>query len=238
MEIPTAELLSEARSELRVARFRPLRAQDVERYDFPLAPEEKVKTTAGEERGTSHLCVVDELGNVAAVTTSVNWPFGAVFSAGGIFLNNQLDDFDKPATKGGGEPAWVAGSRNLPGAGRRPVSSMSPTIVFENGAPVLCIGGSGGRTIISGTLQVAYRILVKDEAPEQAVARPRVHPQGHPNDLWYEESLPQEVVTQLASRGHALKAARYGSKLQLIRLQGGRLVGVSDSRKGGAAVGL
>jgi gamma-glutamyltranspeptidase/glutathione hydrolase len=185
--------------------------------------------------------VVDAEGNVAAVTTTVNLPFGARFTAAGMVMNDEMDDF---ASAVGEANAFglPGGAPNLPGPGRRPVSTMSPTIVFDDQGPVLCIGASGGSRIVTAIEQVAWHTLVRGLDPEEALDHPRVHHQGYPNELRVEESNPQprEVVDGLVARGHTIAAASHSAVVQLIRIRsagGPRLIAVSDARKGGQPAG-
>src|SRR5690606_32561724 len=98
-----------------------------------------------------------------SITTTVNLPFGARYTAAGIVMNDEMDDFASAVDE---QNAFhlPGGARNLPGPGRRPVSSMSPTIVFDDEGPVLCIGASGGSRIPSAVEQVALGIL-RDHLP-------------------------------------------------------------------------
>jgi gamma-glutamyltranspeptidase/glutathione hydrolase len=192
--------------------------------------------------GTSHLCIVDAEGNVASVTTTVNLTFGAQYSAGGFVMNDEMDDFARAV---GASNAFElgGGANNLVGPGRRPVSSMSPTIVFDDRGPVLCIGAAGGSRIPTATEQVALRILVRGESPGDAARAPRVHHQGEPGALRTERfaPMPGAVLASLGARGHALDLLDNVAVVSLVRIErsdrGTRLVAVSDVRKGGRPAG-
>ena len=155
--------------------------------------------SAPDNAGTSHLCVVDAEGNVASVTTTVNLPFGARFTGGGIVLNDEMDDFASGIGKANAF-GLVGGARNLPGPWKRPVSTMSPTIVFEGGEPVLCVGASGGSRIVTATQQVAMNVLLRGMNAGDAVAAPRIHHQGVPDALRVEKVAPLDPELQDALR--------------------------------------
>lgn len=240
VDVPTAALLSAERAAQRAPLFHPALAYDTERYDVPLPGHEHGPATPGGDAGTSHLCVVDAEGNVAAVTTTVNLSFGARFTAAGIVMNDEMDDFAREV----GEPnafGLVGGAPNLPGPGRRPVSSMSPTIVFEGDEPVLCLGAAGGSRIITATQQVALFSVLLGDTPSEALARRRVHHQGVPAELFVEEDLDPALRVQLEARGHVLREIGHSANVQMIRIDrdGERQVlrAASDPRKGGRPAG-
>ncbi len=241
VDVPVTALLEEARTARRSDVFRRQVATHADLYALPLPDPPAGPPSPPEEHGTSHLCVVDEEGNVAAVTTTVNLPFGARFTAAGIVMNDEMDDF----ASGIGEAnafGLPGGAPNLPGPGHRPVSTMSPTIVFDDQGPVLCIGASGGSRIVTATEQVAWHTLVRGVDPYEALNHPRVHHQGYPNELRIEETNPQpeSVVEGLVARGHHITVARHSAVVQLIRINrdgSPRLIAVSDPRKGGMPAG-
>jgi len=192
---------------------------------------------SSKEKGTSHLVVTDAEGNVVALTTTINGPFGAsiVPEGTGILLNNELDDFTHP------DDAKVFGltdgGPNRPRPRARPVSSMTPTIVIENGAPILALGGSGGTRITTGTTQAALARLVFELDPSACVSAPRFHTQGA--DLLLDKDIPADVRAGLASRGETVKDEPFtASAIQMIawtRQQGQppRILAASDPRKAG-----
>lgn len=234
VDVPLARLRAPARLDARAARFDPARAQPTEAWALPL--EATAASVPGAEGGTSHVCVVDAEGNVASVTTSINLGFGARFSAAGYALNDQLDDFARP----GGEPnafGLRGGAPNLPGPGRRPVSSATPLIVLRDGVPVLCAGGSGGSRIITATEQAALLALVLGRSPADAVASRRVHHQGDPDDVLVEEGLDPELVRGLGARGHLMTRVSNLAAVQLIRIDEDGLRPASDARTTGGVAG-
>lgn len=242
VDVPIQALLAAARADQRARAFHPHLAQPLDRYELPLAGRDARPATPGGDAGTSHLCVVDAEGNVAAVTTTVNLPFGARFTAAGIVLNDQMDDFAREV----GQPnafGLVGGAPNLPGPGRRPLSSMSPTIVFEGDRPVMCAGAAGGSRIITATEQVLLFSLLFGDTAGEAMARRRVHHQAVPNTLYYEHGMDEAMVAALAARGHATSELDHSAVVQAIRIVYGedgavaQIQAASDPRKGGRPAG-
>ncbi len=238
--LPLQAMMSTARLEKRVHGFSTEEAMPSTVYDVPLSSTEP-SLRAPDNAGTSHLCVVDAQGNVAAVTTTVNLPFGARYTAGGLVMNDEMDDF----TSDPGKPnafGLVGGARNLPGPRKRPVSTMSPTIVFQDGKPVLCIGASGGSRIVTATEQVALRILLLGEDAAETIAAPRIHHQAQPAELRVEKIAPLDDALQqeLRARGHEIDPIHNVATVQLIyidRSEAKQLRAASDPRKGGAPAG-
>lgn len=191
-----------------------------------------------EDGGTSHLSVVDSRGNAVACTETINLAFGSLLAVEGFCLNNQMDDF----TTVRGEPN-AFGLRqsevNLPEPGKRPLSSMSPTIVLDDGGRVLAVAGaSGGPRIISATAQVLWRVVEGGEDPESAVRAPRLHHQWSPDavyfETWGEIGLTDRVRAGLEAMGHELRARLDIGAVQIIaRAPDGSWRAASDPRKGG-----
>jgi gamma-glutamyltranspeptidase/glutathione hydrolase len=192
------------------------------------------------EQGTSHLVVVDGEGNIVTLTTTVNGPFGSSIVAGdtGILLNNELDDFTAPDDVKAF--ALADGGPNRPRPRARPVSSMTPTIVIENGQPILALGGSGGTRIATGVTQATLGRLVFDLDPNACVSSPRIHAQG--GDLLVDRDITADVRDALKARGETVKDEPFmGSAIQMIawsRPPSGapHLLAASDPRKGGLAL--
>lgn len=235
VDVPLAALVDPARAAERASRFAPWHARPSDDFLLPIAPEPRA--TPGGDAGTSHLCVVDEEGNVLSLTTTVNLLFGAQLTAHGIVLNDQMDDF----ARGVGEDnafGLVGGAPNLPGPGRRPVSSMSPTIVFALGLPTMCVGASGGSRIPTATEQVLLFALVFGEHASDAVSHRRIHHQAHPDELLYERGLDPATVLGLELRGHVVREIEGSANVQAIVLRrhdDGTLTleAASDPRKNG-----
>jgi gamma-glutamyltranspeptidase/glutathione hydrolase len=241
VRVPVDALLAPARLAARAAVFDPAHARPSMAYDLPL-PEGPATTPAAVPvgTGTSHLCIVDAEGNVASVTTTVNIPFGAGVSVGGFWLNDELDDFTDPAAPPGPTPI-PNGTANLPAPGRRPVSTMAPTIVFDGDLPSLCVGGSGGTRIVTSVTQAAWRAVVLHQPVGEAVAHPRIHQAATPDTLSAEAATPEAVLAALRARGHTVEPLRFGAIVQAIRIvrtpTGVTLEAASDPRKGGRPAG-
>lgn len=235
VQVPLAALSAPERSAARAERYHPALALAGESYALPLA-EPPARARQPDNRGTSHLCVVDAEGNIASVTTTVNLPFGAGIGVGGFWLNDEMDDF---AREVGERNAFglVGGGNNLPAPGKRPISSMSPTLVFHGDEPVLCIGGSGGSRIPTAVEQVALYVLHDGMHPAQAVIAPRVHHQVDPEQVDARD-VPEAMLAELAARGHRVAPTQWAAHVQAIRLVRGEdgtrtLQAASDPAKGG-----
>jgi gamma-glutamyltranspeptidase/glutathione hydrolase len=189
------------------------------------------------EKGTSHLVVTDAEGNIVALTTTVNGSFGSsiVPEGTGIVLNDELDDFTHP------DDAKVFGQKdggpNRPRPRARPVSSMAPTIVLEDGQPIVALGGSGGTRIGTGVTEAAVARLVFGLDPNACVSSPRFHTQGV--DLFVDPEVAPDVRENLTARGERVKEEPvHISAIQMIawkREQGrpARILAASDPRKAG-----
>ncbi len=156
-------------------------------------------------------------------------------------MNDEMDDF----ASGIGEAnafGLVGGARNLPGPWKRPVSTMSPTIVLQSGKPALCVGASGGSRIVTATQQVAMNVLLHGMNASEAVAAPRIHHQGTPEALRVETIAPMDSALEdaLRSRGHQIKPIHNVANVQVIQIERSperRLGAASDPRKGGRPAG-
>lgn len=233
VEVPLDALFAPERIAARAAQYHPALAVSKEAYTQPLS-HEKPAAKQPDNAGTSHLCVVDAEGNIASVTTTVNLAFGARFSAEGLWLNNEMDDF---AREVGAPNAFglTGGAPNLPAPGKRPLSSMTPTIVFKDDAPVLCVGGSGGSRIITAVEQVALSVLIDGLHPAQAIGAPRLHHQAEPEAVDARD-LPERAYEELKRRGHAMRPMGFAAQVQAIAVGPagpGRLRAGADPIKGG-----
>lgn len=196
-----------------------------------------------DDHGTSHFCVIDSTGMAVACTETINLPFGALIAvpALGFPLNNQMDDF---ATRPGEPNAFglIQSDRNAPAPGKRPLSSMSPTIVLRDGEVVAIVGASGGPRIITGTLQVLLRVLVDRMDGSAAVEAPRLHHQWLPDRVEFDARWSDaDVRAGLSARGHELHDRDDVGHVQCItvNMSGGErtLEAACDSRKGGRPAG-
>jgi gamma-glutamyltranspeptidase/glutathione hydrolase len=188
-------------------------------------------TAAHEGANTTHFSVVDRFGNAVANTTSLNFNYGVGLVADntGILLNNELDDF---SAKPGAPNAFglVGGSANAPAPGKRPLSSMTPTIVLRDGRPVLVTGAPGGSRIITTVLQVIVNVIDFKEPVAEAVAAPRVHHQWLPDRVVVEKSLPEAIIQALEQRGHTVVTGSASGSANSVAVTPRGLLGAADSR--------
>ncbi len=238
--VPVKRLLSDEYLKARAAKFDRIRTHEPETYGTRAAPPD--------DGGTSHLCVVDSRGGAVACTETINLVFGSLLPVTkfGFILNDQMDDF----TTRRGEPnafKLVQSDKNLPAPGKRPLSSMAPTIVLDKDGKVEAIAGaSGGPRIITGTAQVLLNSLLLGLPAAEAVARPRMHHQWMPNLLEIEDNYPGkwnglEVKFWMQKLHHQSVPAKEHCAVQLIKrvTEDGktRWQAASDPRKGGSPAG-
>ncbi len=190
---------------------------------------------AREGANTTHYSVVDSHGNAVSNTYTLNFPYGVglVAEGTGVLLNNELDDFT--AAPGASNAFGLVGfEANLPGPGKRPLSSMSPTIVLKDGKPVLVTGTPGGSRIISAVLQVVVNVLDYKMDVAAAVAAPRVHHQWMPDDVRVERGFSEEVLDALRAKGHRVIEPLGQTSANSIAVTRGGLLGAPDPRTRGA----
>ncbi|KAK7106260.1 hypothetical protein V1264_017532 [Littorina saxatilis] len=188
---------------------------------------------------TAHLSMVDEEGNAVAVTSTINARFGSKRRGmrTGIVFNDEMDDFSSPnITNIFGIPPSPA---NFIKPGKRPLSSMCPTVIVDPQGDVrLVVGGAGGSRITTATAYVATRELWLGESVDTAVSALRLHHQLLPDYISYETGFDQKVLNGLEQLGHKTKSANVGKSIvQAISRQGGMLYAASDFRKGGTPDG-
>lgn len=180
---------------------------------------------------TTHIAAADQQGNWVAITTTLNTSFGSkvVIPGTGVLLNNQMDDF---VAQPGVPNAFglVGAEANSIAPGKRPLSSMSPTLVLKNGAPVLTLGAAGGPTIITQVFQTLVRYLALGQSLREAVAGHRVHHQWQPPLLFVEPTVDQSVQEQLAQKGHSLRDMGSFGGTQAISFKNGRFQAVTEPR--------
>jgi gamma-glutamyltranspeptidase/glutathione hydrolase len=191
---------------------------------------------------TTQFSILDADGNAISLTVTLNGSYGSgvVSEKYGISLNNEMDDF----TTRPGEPnmfGLVQGFGNRVQPGKRPLSSMSPTLVAKDGRIVMTLGAAGGPRIISSVIQTIYRVLVTGLDLDRAVQFPRVHHQFLPNKLYMDEfKFSPEVVAGLQQRGHETVEQRpsYLGRIKAVRLNDKNyLEAAYDNRSEGAVGG-
>ncbi len=232
VKVPVKGLTSKAYAEKQRAKIdlsKASKADDIKAGD-PL-PHESDQTT--------HYSVVDSEGNAVANTYTLNFSYGmGLVAAGtGVLLNNEMDDF---SAKPGAQNAYglVGSDANSVHPGARPLSSMTPTIVFRDGKPFMVTGSPGGSRIISTTLQVITNVIDFDMNLAEAVAAPRIHHQWKPDALLVEPGLSPDTLKLLAERGQNVRPGAVSGSANSILLQGGWLQGAADTRqRGTAAIG-
>jgi gamma-glutamyltranspeptidase/glutathione hydrolase len=183
---------------------------------------------------TTHFSVVDAQGNAVANTYTLNFFYGLglVADGTGILLNNELDDF---AAKPGAANAFglVGGDANAPGPGKRPLSSMSPTIVTRDGRVFLVTGTHGGSRIITMVLQIILNVIDHQMNIAEAVAAPRIHHQWLPDQVDAERGLSPDTIRLLEAKGHKIVVGRtFGSANSILVTPDG-LTGAADPRQRG-----
>jgi gamma-glutamyltranspeptidase/glutathione hydrolase len=191
-------------------------------------------------RHTTHIAAADAGGNWVAITTTVNTSFGSkvVVPGTGVVLNNQMDDFSVAP----GVPnafGLVGAEANAVAPGKRPLSSMSPTIVLKEGKPVMTLGAAGGPRIITQVVLAIVNQIDRRMPIEKAVAAPRLHHQWSPDQLFFEASLPADILESVRRRGHKTALMPYSGVTQAIGIDEDRrtLIGVHDPRVPGKAAG-
>jgi gamma-glutamyltranspeptidase/glutathione hydrolase len=189
---------------------------------------------------TTHYSIADEQGNVVSVTYTLNSPYGSGVSVpdAGFLLNDQMDDFaSKPGTPN--KFGLVQGERNAISPGKRPLSSMVPTIILRDGKPFLILGSPGGSTITTAVLQVIVNVLDFGMNVQDAVDFPRIHHQWKPDRLEIESGVSPDTIELLKRMGYHVEEAhpRVLARVAAILVSDGWIQGGHDGRGPGKAVG-
>lgn len=188
---------------------------------------------------TTHFSIMDKEGNVVVSTQTINGWFGSALVAPGlgIVMNNEMDDF---STKPGAINLFgaVGGKNNLVEARKTPLSSMSPSIVYKDGKPVLALGTPNGTKILTCVAQTILNYIGHKMDLWDAVNATRIHQQWYPDELRVESSgLSEDTIQKLKELGHNVVTKESGCKVQAIAMEDGKLHGVSDPRGEGLAYG-
>jgi gamma-glutamyltranspeptidase / glutathione hydrolase len=193
-----------------------------------------------EGRNTTHFSVVDRFGNAVANTYTLNFSYGVglVAEGTGVLLNNELDDFAaKPYVPNA--YGLVGAEANEPGPGKRPLSSMTPTILLKDGKPFLVTGSPGGSRIITTVLQIIVNVIDRGMDIAAAVAAPRIHEQWMPDQVYVEPGIADDVVAALEADGDKVVPQRPFTSANSIMITPEGFVGAADPRTRGAlAVGF
>jgi gamma-glutamyltranspeptidase/glutathione hydrolase len=192
-------------------------------------------TPPHEGDNTTHFSIVDSRGNAVSNTYTLNYSYGVgmVAEGTGVLLNNELDDFT--AAPGASNAYGLVGfEANLPGPGKRPLSSMAPTIVLKDDRPVLVTGSPGGSRIISAVLQVIVDVIDYRMDVAAAVAAPRLHHQWLPDEVRAERGFADDVLAELKAKGHYVVEPLGFSSANSIAATDTELLGAPDPRTRGA----
>ena len=186
---------------------------------------------------TTHFSIVDKDGNAIANTYTLNFSYGTglVADGTGILLNNEMDDFSaKPGVPNG--YGLIGGDANAVEANKRPLSSMSPTLVFKDNKPYIVTGSPGGSRIITTVTQIISNVIDHDMNIAEATHAPRIHDQWLPDEIRIEKALNVDTVKKLESMGHTVSPKSAMGSTQSIMLTPNGLYGSSDPRIVDAAV--
>jgi gamma-glutamyltranspeptidase/glutathione hydrolase len=232
VQVPVAGLIDKTYLAERSKLIDPAKA----RADYPAgSPPGALPRTAaisGEVAGTTHFSAIDAKGNVANMTSTIEGPFGSQLVASGFMLNNELTDFTFAPEKDGAPVA------NRVEGGKRPLSSMSPTVVFDrDGKPVLALGSAGGKRIIMHVTKTLIGVLDFGMPLDQAIALPNIYFGG--GALLVEQKTPlADMVPALVQFGQAVKPADLGSKVNGLQRVDGKWTGAADPRSEGNAISV
>jgi gamma-glutamyltranspeptidase/glutathione hydrolase len=190
---------------------------------------------------TTHLSTADAEGNWVALNQTINTAFGSkvIIPGTGVLLNDEMDDF---AVQPGVPNAFklIGAEANSIAPGKRPLSSMSPTLVFKDGQPILTAGAAGGPTIITQTLLLISNVIDQGMEPTEALKQPRFHQQWTPDELKIETTFDAETLQRVEAFGHKLERSSGFGACQCVMWDAQRklLVPAHDPRVPGKADGL
>lgn len=183
------------------------------------------------DKHTTHISVADAHGNWVAMTTTLNTSFGSkvVIPGTGVLMNNQMDDFaaqpNVPNAYG-----LVGSEANSIQPKKRPLSSMSPTIVVRDGRPIMSIGAAGGPMIITQVVQGIINNIGLQQSLYESLASPRIHQQWKPEKVFFDKRLPKDQQRALANKGHQLKQLRFEGSANAVSITTQGFDAVSEPR--------
>ena len=185
---------------------------------------------------TTHFSVADDAGNWVACTATINTSFGSkvIIPGTGVMMNNEMDDF---SIQPGVPNAFglIGAEANAVAPGKRPLSSMSPTIVLKDGQPILAVGAAGGPTIITQTLLAIIHTIDFGRPLDEALAQPHFHHQWRPDGIRIEKKVGEKVLSELRRRGHRLQVVERMGATQAVSRVKGKLDAAHDPRLKGKA---
>lgn len=228
VDIPLAELLSKG--------YAQTLAQQID--NAVTRPSDDIKPGKDlpfESADTTHYSIADSEGNVVSNTYTLNFSYGSgfVIAGTGILLNNEMDDF---SAKAGAPNAFglLGGKANAINAGKRPLSAMTPTIIFKGTKPFLIVGSPGGSKIITSVLQVILNVIDHKMNIADASSVPRIHHQWYPDVLNVELGVSIDTIKLLQQKGHSVQTSKALGATQSIVLDNDLMYGASDPRRPGA----
>ena len=236
--VPVKELLDAKYIAWRRSTIAPFQATPSDAVEPGLPKSLNAATTQHESQQTTHFNIVDESGNAVAVTYTLNNSYGNGITVPGLgfLLNDEMDDFvAKP-----GSPnmfGLVGGDANAIQPGKRPLSSMTPTIITQGGKLFMVAGAPGGSRITTGVMQVILDVLDFGMDPQAAVDLPRFHQQWKPDFLYLESGFPKSVEAELQQTGYALRPVDGVAIVEAIVVKNGMLEGGTESRFHGKVAG-
>jgi len=228
-------LLSKAYAASLASRIDLKRATEVQEHGLPPGWQTDLF-----KKHTTHWSVADAEGNWVACTATINTTYGSkvVVPGTGVVLNNEMDDF---SVQPGVPNAFglIGAEANSVAPGKRPLSSMSPTIVLQDGNPVIAIGAAGGPKIITSVLLQLVAMLDLGKTPQEAIAMPRIHQQWSPNQLLVENELPERIQSALSQMGHDVEKLNHMAISQSVArsADGKSFIGAADPRAEGKTAG-
>jgi gamma-glutamyltranspeptidase/glutathione hydrolase len=229
VEVPVARLIAKERG----AQWRATIDPD---HATPASDIHPTTITVGPEgHNTTHFSVIDSFGNAVSNTYTLNLSYGMglVADGTGVLLNDELDDF---AAKPGAPNAFglVGGTANAPGPGKRPLSSMTPTIVLKDGKPFLVTGSPGGSLIINAVLQIVLDEIDRGMDLAAAVSTPRIYDQWMPDFVFADPGFPAKLVNALEAKGDHVVVKQLLTSANSIRVTPEGFIGAADPRTRGA----
>jgi gamma-glutamyltranspeptidase/glutathione hydrolase len=212
-------------------------AKEIPKHHVPQAAMEDIF----KDKHTTHFSVADAEGNWVACTATVNTGFGSkvIIPGTGVLLNNEMDDFS--AQPGVANYFGLVGAEaNAIAPGKRPLSSMSPTIVMKDGKPIIAIGAAGGPRIITAVLLELVSMLELGQSPQEAITATRIHHQWSPDELMVESKMSGALQAGLIAKGHQVKELSSSATSQIVARSpdGQSFIGAADPRGGGSAAGF
>ena len=232
VDVPVTGLLDPTYLAERSAMIDPDKARTDYPAGNPAGTGPRTAAISGEVAGTTHFSAVDRNGNIANMTSTIEGPFGSQLVAGGFFLNNELTDFTFAPEKNG---ALVANSII---GGKRPLSSMAPTIVFDaEGRAVLALGSAGGKKIIMHVTKTLIGVLDFGLSLDKAIALPNIFFGG--GELTVEQgTMLADMAAPLSAYGQKVQPDDLGSKVNGVQWDGAKWIGASDPRSEGSAIAV